>query len=252
MKLTVQLMGGLGNQLFQAAFADSLSKSGYDVKLYVDSQSFKHSSQIYLTTVLQHWHNCQIFKVPSSVVLNEVNLSSKNWIDEIDSTNVDKNIIGYFQDFQYVTSCFISKLQFSPNILMRYPTIQNTVFLHIRGGDYVNHHLHDVNLDNYYKKAISLFPKGTEFSVFTNDREYALTKSYLKDIHYTFIESENEVDDLYLMSKCKGGICANSSFSWWGAYLNSSRQLVLPSKWINGENTYKNGYYFPGCISVDV
>jgi hypothetical protein len=126
------------------------------------------------------------------------------------------------------------------------------VFLHIRGGDYVNHPNHDLKLDKYYERAIQVFPEGTAFSVFTNDKEYALSRPYLRDISYSFVESGNEVDDLYLMTQCKGGICANSTFSWWGAYLNTSRTLVLPSKWWNDEAWYSKGLYFNGCTIVEV
>jgi glycosyl transferase family 25 len=54
------------------------------------------------------------------------------------------------------------------------------------------------------------------------------------------------------MSQCQGGICPNSSFSWWGARLNPNRKLILPSKWFNDSNFYTNGYYFPEATIVDV
>jgi hypothetical protein len=99
-------------------------------------------------------------------------------------------------------------------------------------------------LVEYYIKAIDSFPKGTVFSVFTNDIQYAHTIVNLNDIDHTII-NENEVDSIYLMSKCKGGICANSSFSWWGARLNPNRKLILPSEWFKDTNFYTAGFYFP-------
>jgi len=54
------------------------------------------------------------------------------------------------------------------------------------------------------------------------------------------------------MSKCKGGICANSSFSWWGARLNPNRSIILPSKWFNDSRLYTDGYYFPEATIIDV
>ena len=243
-------MGGLGNQLFQIAFADLLSKRA-NVKLHIDQNlSFKHSSQQYLETVCKHWQSLQTTR-PAGHVIEEVLMRPQNWLHDI-SRYPDIFLVGYFQNFQYVTHEFISKLHFSTSVLERFPDIQNTVFLHIRGGDYVDHPMHDVKLDSYYQKAIKLFPKGTKFSVFTNDKEYGLTRPYLKDIEYSFVDSDNEVDDLYLMTQCKGGICANSTFSWWGAFINPNRQLILPSKWWNDENWYSKGLYFNGCTIVEV
>jgi hypothetical protein len=86
----------------------------------------------------------------------------------------------------------------------------------------------------------------THFSVFTNDRGYCEKQEYLKDLDYEIID-ENELDTLYLMTQCKAGITANSSFSWWGAYLNPNRPLCIPSKWFNDVEYFIGGYFFPGC-----
>jgi hypothetical protein len=83
-----------------------------------------------------------------------------------------------------------------------------------------------------------------EFVIFTNDVSYAL--SQFPNIP---IIQESELDSLYLMSKCSGCICANSSFSWWAAYLNSERRIVIPSKWVNGEFHHQT-YRVPGWIVI--
>jgi len=73
----------------------------------------------------------------------------------------------------------------------------------------------------------------------------------LNSISYSFV-FESEVDSLYLMSQCgAGGICANSSYSWWGAYLNPNRMIVMPSKWYT-DSRYSDGYYFNGVIKLDI
>jgi hypothetical protein len=92
--------------------------------------------------------------------------------------------------------------------------------------------------------------KGVEkFSVFTNDKAYALQHEFLKDIDHEFVDA-NELESLVLMSECRAGICANSSFSWWGAYLNPNRPICLPSKWFNDPNMNITGYYFPGVVII--
>ena len=85
----------------------------------------------------------------------------------------------------------------------------------------------------------------------TNDLKYALTKSFIQDIQYTVID-EPELETLYLMSQCAGGICANSSFSWWGAFLNPHRKIVMPDKWYPHSTLNTEGYYFPGVIKCPV
>jgi hypothetical protein len=86
-----------------------------------------------------------------------------------------------------------------------------------------------------------------KFTVFTNDRNYCASQKYLDDIRYTIVD-ENELDTLYLMTQCKAGITANSSFSWWGAYLNRDRPICMPSKWFNNPAMHIEGYFFPGCF----
>jgi hypothetical protein len=140
----------------------------------------------------------------------------------------------------------VSKLSFDESVLRKYPDISNKFFVHVRGGDYKNHFLHDVGLKNYYRKCLELC-KGEEFVVFTNDVPYA---DYV--IPGCKIIQESEVDTLLLMSKCKGCICANSSFSWWGAYMNPNRPIYFPNKWFNDPRIDTSGYYFNGCRMVDV
>ena len=252
---TVNLQGGLGNQLFQIAFLEYLQKHT-GIKYYIrqsdSSRNISEQSSIsYFVNLLVNWKECSS-DIPPALAFCEENLRPKDWIDVVNK-HPDINILfeGYFQNHNYITHEFIDKLSFSNEILNKYPNIQNTVFLHIRGGDYVTNRVHNVNLAGYYARAIESFPKGTVFSVFTNDIHYARTVVNLQNINHRII-NENEVDSMYLMSKCEGGICANSSFSWWGARLNPNRNLILPSKWFNDGSLYTNGFYFPEATIVDV
>jgi hypothetical protein len=85
-----------------------------------------------------------------------------------------------------------------------------------------------------------------DYVIFTNDIPY--TKEYFPDIP---IITESEIDCLYLMSKAKSCICANSSFSWWGAYLNPNRPIYMPSKWYN-DRSMKGNYYFKGVNIIEI
>jgi Glycosyl transferase family 11 len=250
--MTVKLMGGLGNQLFQLAALYTLSKRHrrspvIDLNILTPSP---HSSLSYMDTVFSRWRPL----VARGTDYHVVEETSRRSVDNKLSARLPKGrpvaLIGYFQDIHYVDPEFIHTLAFSDESLARHPDIGDRVFLHVRGGDYVGHPIHHVALDSYYERAIALFP-GRRFALFTNDLPYALQRPWLDGISYEVIQ-ENEVDELFLMSKCAAGICANSTFSWWGGYLAPNRNIVLPDRWANTNNEYFEGLYFPGSVRVGV
>ena len=160
-------------------------------------------------------------------------------------------LIGYFQDYRYVEDDFADTLTLPTEVLSKYPDIGTKVFIHVRGGDYNGLVDWQMNLDAYYARAIAKFP-GASFAIFTNDEPYLLTRPWLEGLDYTIIR-ENELDSLTLMSKCAGAICANSTFSWWGAWLNRNRTIVFPSRWVNASSKHKyEGIYFPGVQTCEV
>lgn len=116
------------------------------------------------------------------------------------------------------------------------------VALHIRRGDYLKADNFHVNLweTDYYRNAVRLFPKE-KFIVFckdrqsreqdVNDQEWCRHNIDSLGIDWEFApDSDDETDDLNLMASCKAIIMANSSFSWWAAFL-STAQVVAPRKW---------------------
>lgn len=94
---------------------------------------------------------------------------------------------------------------------------------------------------SYYEEAIGMFPQDSLFVVFSNDIPWA--KNYLKGIkgNFYFIENEKYYNEIYLMSLCKDHIIANSSFSWWGAYLNPNENKVV----IAPDKCFINPNYWP-------
>lgn len=105
------------------------------------------------------------------------------------------------------------------------------IAIHVRRGDYVNNPFYvDLTKTNYYVSSTRLFPNDT-FRVFSDD--IAWCKKYFKDDRYEFSE-KTELEDLNDMIACKGHIIANSSFSWWGAYLSPLypyNPVVAPKSW---------------------
>jgi Glycosyl transferase family 11 len=248
---TVQLIGGLGNWMFQIAFLEYLNYHNIDAYIHAELERSHHSSMNYFETIFNKWNAKLVFN-QNPMIITEDAYHERDLVNEckvLDGHRV--LIVGYFQDYKYITNQFLSKIVIPTHTLEKYSNIGNTVFLHIRGGDYINTTGFDLKLDNkYYPNAIKQFPEGTHFSVFTNDIDYAKSRTFLNDISYSFV-NENELDSLFLMSQCSGGICANSTFSWWGAYLNRNRKLTWPSKFMNAPHCAE-GYRFPELIVLDV
>ena len=120
----------------------------------------------------------------------------------------------------------------------------NAVGLHIRRGDYVTNQetlkIHGICSLEYYYKAISLLEDklgDCHYFIFSDDTEWAKANLKIKG-DMTIVDHNDGLksyEDLYLMSKCDHNIIANSSFSWWGAWLNvnKSKIVIAPRKWFN-------------------
>lgn len=252
MAATVVFQGGLGNQLFQLAFLEYIcKKTGRKPFLNdISNNCGSHTKQVYFNSIFQNWKTWYN-PLPISIVLSENSkLASEDWVNSVKSIPGNVQVSGYFQRFEYtdpIRDQFISRLTFNTSCTQKYPWINEYFFIHIRGGDYKNNKFHEVVLEKYYRSCIKLC-KNEKFIVFTND--HAHVKTILGDHDYTIL-MPNEIDTLYLMGQCKGGICANSTFSWWGAYLNPNRKLFFPNKWFNDVTMDITGFYFNGCTAID-
>lgn len=104
------------------------------------------------------------------------------------------------------------------------------VAIHVRRGDYVNNDFYvDLFATGYYERAMKEFPEA-KFVVFSDDIEWCKAQPIFDTCGFS-VES-SEVDDLNLMASCNGHIIANSSFSWWGAWLSPNKgKVVAPKEW---------------------
>jgi len=245
----MELVGGLGNQLFQlAALMHIASRTGRRPYLMTLANPSPHTSTSYFDTVFYKFRS-MLLNDRKSVRIEEPSVSS--YIDWRGAFRMypDVRLAGYFQDWRYIDHDFMRELLLPDAVQNKYEGIKNGIFLHIRGGDYVNNPYHDLKLDAYYERAIAMFP-GAHFFVVTNDVNYAMSRPFMSTLNCTLV-MEPELDVLFLMSQCAGGICANSSFSWWGAFLNPHRKIVMPDRWFPHVPT-PAGYYFPGVIKCSV
>ncbi|MDB5123515.1 MAG: glycosyl transferase, family 11 [Mucilaginibacter sp.] len=267
--IIAELQGGLGNQMFQYAMGKSLSiKNNVPLKLaltfFDDSpaRSFKldafnigenKASQTEIdkyrgrpATFLQKVRN-KLKKLPGNIVIEKDML----YHPEYKAITPPVYLSGYWQSEYYfkeheqdIRSIFRAKDEFingSRELIAKIKPV-HAVSLHIRRGDYI--HNKEINKTHgacsmeYYYKAIQIIGdrvKNPVFYIFSDDLAWCKQHIEISYPHY-FVEHQtehSEVADLYLMSICKHHIIANSSFSWWGAWLNPSvdKIVVAPQRW---------------------
>lgn len=274
--IIVKLIGGLGNQLFQYAAARSLAnrkntklcidatgfdkaskdiKRNYELDLFNIDASFASAEQVRKITrpsVISRGFNKlrpyyrknyyreqyahfdpNFFKASSSTLL-EGYWQSERYFKEI------RNII--LDEFRITAPLSSSTVDLASRI-----SNSNSVSLHVRRGDYISNpetfKFHGICEPEYYGKALELLAGKAgpiEIFVFSDEIEWA-KKNILTRSPITFVDhndSGHAYEDLYLMSLCRHNIIANSSFSWWGAWLNKNpgKIVVAPSKWFGEAN----------------
>lgn len=221
-ELYVALFGGLGNTLFQIAAGTALSKK-HDYELFfIKPTNNPHKSCNY-----DCFYKDLIYKNPPN---NAVKIKEKktHQYDEIHLPKGPVILEGYWQCPKYFTGNEITWRRSSH-------TTPNTVGIHVRRGDYLKYsHIHPTMNMKYYKKALGELPvtDNIEYIIFSDDIEWCKK-------HFNFLDSPifftgNEVECLFKMTECEYLIIANSTFSWWGAYLSNAKKVIAPREWING------------------
>ena len=117
-----------------------------------------------------------------------------------------------------------------------------SVSLHVRRGDYVNlkhaNEFHGTCSIEYYKKALHMMNEKHEnlqVIIFSDDIKWCEENLQIQNKNKFYVLTNDAIKDLYLMQKCDHHIIANSSFSWWGAWLNAkpNKTVIAPAKWFN-------------------
>lgn len=149
--------------------------------------------------------------------------------------------MGFFQTekyFKHIRNELLEDFEFKDEILdpckeMISQFQVSPISLHIRRTDYLTYPNYTALDISYYKKALELFD-SREVLVFSDDSEWCKQQTLFSDDRFSIAEGNSNYIDLCLMTLCSGHIIANSSFSWWGAWLSDSKQVVAPSGWFSG------------------
>ena len=151
------------------------------------------------------------------------------------------NVEGFLQSEKYfkniekeIKEDFVFKEEFSKPSKDMIATVEEPVALHIRRTDYLklSHH-NSLGLD-YYEKALGEFDSDRTIIIFSDDPEWCKEQKLFDGDRFLVAEGNVNYVDLCLMTLCTGHIIANSSFSWWGAWLSDSKKVIAPKNWFSG------------------
>lgn len=249
------LSGGLGNQMFQYAFALALRHRGHHVVMdaslynyarmhngYELQRAFGINEPLINKKGLHLGWLRFLIKYKPSMVLSDDPL----YYDERFLINPRRYIFGYWQNENYflriedqIRKEFVfQEIDNETYAIAKEASSCNSVSIHIRRGDYLEYGMLIHGVD-YYSEAIHYISDHEEspfFYVFSDDKNIAKLIVDRMDVSYRLVCSNNGVDsykDMYLMSRCKHNIICNSSFSWWGAWLNDNKDkiVVAPQIW---------------------
>lgn len=169
------------------------------------------------------------------------------------------DIVGLFQNEKYFAHCadkirevFTLKEKSREYIAKTYgPFTRGTCSIHVRRTDYIGStFMQSLGMD-YYEKAMERFSPETRFVVFSDD--IAWCKQHFRGPRFSFVEGETPLFDMFIMASCADHIIANSTFSWWGAWLNpgSLKTVVGPTQWFREDYTVDGKHRF-GQQTYDV
>lgn len=267
----IRVCGGLGNQLFQFALYKKLCLLGKDV--YLDKilyWSKRREKRPYCLDMLNNNIRYCSNKQRKNLSNNDSNRISwyfqkrkglkESHYYEKKASAFEKEIFdfddayldGYWQNERYfadIRDTLLKELHFnvSKDAVALLKEIQscNAVSIHVRRGDYLkdSRRCEDICALEYYRRAMNFVEEKVmvdQYYIFSDDIEWC-KEQFKNDSRYVFIDPRSEKEastDMKLMSSCKHNIIANSSFSWWAAWLNENPQkiVVAPSIWVKGRD----------------
>lgn len=276
--IAVYLQGGLGNQMFQYAFAAQLA-ARHASRVIVDPYWFDHplrgetprtldimqlqvECDVADAATMRRWKMMRLRfarRLPSFLLPPSLVMECGNGVDQVALAAPNNSYLrGFWQSEQYFQDIATSlAAQFVPkaapssqdHALLERMAGGHAVSLHVRRGDYVSlasaAAYHGTCSPAYYRQAIDHIlqrREGCRFFVFSDDPRWAAENlDIAAETHYVAHNgAADAVQDMRLMSRCQDHIIANSSFSWWGAWLAEQRHddgiIIAPRQWLAGRD----------------
>ena len=255
-------LGRLGNQMFQYASLKGIAaNNGYNWMIPPPAQTPNEWSdhQLFNPFVLESLQNLNVqYVCGTRPTVRESTFS----FDENLFNNCPKsvNLAGYFQSEKYfknvedeIRNDFTFRSEYLRPSRSMMNAVENPISLHIRRTDYItlsNNH-NNLGLD-YYEEALGHFDDDRTVIIFSDDPEWCKEQLIFESDRFMVAEGNINYIDLCLMSLCKSHIIANSSFSWWGAWLAKSDKVIAPKDWFGPDNQHLDtkDLYCPDWIVI--
>jgi len=252
MIITSFLMGGLGNQMFQISKALSEGyENGIEVVFRPSAFIPMHGNQP--TKYLENIYRDLTFK---EINENLERVSEPSW--SFNKTNIfyykSIEFYGYYQSSknfknheEKIKEIFKPTKEFIKKIKSLYPEIfyKNSISIHVRRGDYLSiDNILPIIDKTYIDECLNKIENKGPILIFSNDKEWV--KENLKYDNSLIVEGLEDYEELWSISLCNHNIMSNSSFSWWGSYLNKNdhKKVFVPSVWFGpmGEKNFTDIY----------
>ena len=238
------IVGRLGNQMFQYASLRGIAHSlGYEFT--IPESDFA-----------DEWNDHQLFDAFKLPHLKHRGRVPDRFLQErqfnfdaalLEKCPDDVSLYGYFQTekyFEHIADSIREDYTFHDEVQSNCEEtmdgMDNAISLHVRRTDYVQKSQdHPPCPLDYYEEALSHFDKDRQVIIFTDDIAWCKGQRIFQPERFLISETMNNVYDMCLMTLCSDYIIANSSFSWWGAWLskNSNAKVIAPKRWF-GNNGY--------------
>ena len=263
--------GRLGNQMFQYASLMGIAKNrGFDYGIrYANKDEFAYANPLVGKEKLDLVDAFENLSAKDSTDFAPIYTlqEEKHEFDERIYDNIPDNcdLVGYFQTEKYFTK-FESEIRkdftFKKDIIKTCESIRSSidvdkplVSIHIRRGDYTQlQDFHPLCPVGYYLDSLTIVGDDHYPVVFSDDIEWCKNNLNLDEAYYC--DGNSQFVDMCLMSMCDSNIIANSSFSWWGAWLNNNKDktVVAPSQWFGSKLANKNtdDMYCEGWVKCPV
>jgi hypothetical protein len=255
-------LGQLGNQMFQYAALVGIARH-LDVPFIIPKHNQIVNDGLGNKLRIELFN---VFKINSDKIglVNGNDLQEHSFEFDERFFNLEKdanyNIIGYFQSEKYFKNVesevrknfeFLDYIQEDCRDMI--PTMKNCIALHIRRGDYLINSDNHCNLNlKYYEEALNYFDPTRQVVIFSDDTEWCKEQDLFSDDRFLVSETNSSYHDLYLMSNCSDFIIANSTFSWWGAWLANRGKVIAPQQWFGPALNHKDtkDLYPQGWIKI--
>lgn len=248
-------MGQLGNQMFQYASLRGIARNRnldfcipYHNEVFTDSLGNNLKIELFNPFTLTNLEQSNIGIIQSKDPKIEEQFNFNETLFNTCPDNV--SLHGYFQTEKYfknieeeIRQDFTFKKQILIPCKHMMSTVDTPIALHIRRGDFLinsaNHH----NLDfDYYESCLDKFDQKRNVIIFSDDTQWCKEQKIFSDDRFLVAEDNDNYTDLCLMSLCSDFIIANSTFSWWGAWISKSldKTVYAPKKWFGVNNKHLN------------